>query len=319
MSQPTDRFPGHPMLAATAPVFEALSYPLAATGKVDGVRGLCRKNKVYSRRLKTFPNHYLNHMFKMAADAGYDLDGLDGELATDTNGVFLPGAHLLASRTSSAVMTAAYTPMLRWYLFDIQPTPENGIPLTATYRERFAHLRQMQIDGRLPDWCEIVQYAVVRSPQQLVQVEMRYAALGLEGMVLRAPDAPYKFGRATAREGGFSRVVGWTSCEARIVGAIEAFENTNERVLQDTGLYERAQTVDGKRPLGRLGAWKLERLSDGAPFKCGTGFDHEMGKEFWENRDSYIGKIAKIKSKAAGAKDAPRQPVWDGLRHEDDM
>lgn len=317
----TTMYPGQPMLAATAPSFDKLKYPVCATGKVDGVRGMCRLGKLYSRTLKQFPNPHVNQMFADMVEAGLDLDGVEGELITDTDGVLDPGAQdHLASRTSGVLMRQYGEPKLRWYLFDVQPTPDNGIPMDATFRERFMHLRRLEESGLLPDWCEVVQFAIARSPEQLAVIEMRYAAMHLEGMVLRRPDLPYKFGRATANEGGFSRVVGWTSCEARIVGGLEAVENTNERVTLDTGRKERKTSVAGRKALGRLGAWQLETL-DGSEirFGCGTGFTHEQGREFWENLPSYIGKIVRVRSKAGGVKTAPRQPVFDGFRDEIDM
>ena len=318
---PTSHFPGEPMLSATAPAFEKLRYPQAATGKVDGVRGMCRLGRLFSRTLKPFPNPHVNQMFSTAYGQGFRLDGVEGEWITDTGGVLDPGAQdHLASRTSGVLQRNYGEPMLRWYLFDIQPTPENGVPVDAPYRERYAILSDMMRAGKLPDWCELVQYAVARNPEQLERIEARYAAMKLEGMVLRRPDLPYKFGRATANEGGFSRVVGWTSCEARIIGAVEAVENTNERVTLESGRKERKTSVAGRKALGRLGAWKLETLGDNPiQFDCGTGFTHAEGKEFWENRDSYMGKIARIRSKSGGVKVKPRQPVWDGIRDESDM
>lgn len=322
MILPTDKYPGQPMLSATAPAFDKIQYPVAATGKVDGVRGLCRKGNIFSRTLKSFPNPHVNEMFaRLGSNEARAMDGVDGEWITDTDGVLTPGAQdHLSSRTSGVLQRHYGEPLLRFYIFDVQPTSENGVPINLSYRERFAYLRNLMGHGCLPAWAELVQYAVARNPGQLGRIEMRYALLGLEGMVLRQPDLAYKFGRATAAEGGFSRVVGWTSCEARIVGAIEAVENTNERVTLDTGRKERQTSVAGRNPLGRLGAWQLETLTTPPiQFSCGTGFTHEQGREFWENQASYMGKIARIRSKSGGVKTKPRQPVWDGIRDPSDM
>jgi DNA ligase-1 len=319
---PTAHFPGEPMLSATAPAFDKLSYPVCATGKVDGVRCLIRLGNAFTRQLKPFPNPHFNSMVAAhVADQPLRLDGVEMELITDTDGVINPGAtDHLASRTSGVLMRHSGEPMIHGYVFDIQPTPENGIPIDMPYRERFAYLRRMEAAGLFPDWVECVQYAIARTPEQLTLIEARYAAMKLEGMVLRRPDLPYKFGRATANEGGFSRVVGWTSCEARIVGAVEAVENTNEKVTLASGKKERQTSVAGRKPLGRLGAWQMETLTTPPiRFGCGTGFSHEEGKEFWENRADYVGKIARIRSKSGGVKTAPRQPVWDGIRDPSDM
>lgn len=321
MSAPTDKFPGHPMLAATAPEPSKIIWPMGVTGKVDGVRGLARHAKPFTRRLKAFPNRYLNHMFAMAHDEGFRLDGLDGEFITDTDGVFDPSGQWLCNRTTSAVMTVAYTPKLRWYLFDIQPTPENGIAPDMPFRERRRHLDALHAEGRLPEWCDVVPFTICRSPEQVEHVERRLVVeQGLEGLVHRRLDAPYKFGRSTANEQGLMRQTAWKTDEADIIGAVEAYENTNEGIRNEAGFLERASTVDARRPLGRLGAWKCRDRVTGVEFDIGTGFDHAMGREFWENRDRYIGHaIVTYRHKPHGAQKAPRFPSFKNIRSELDL
>lgn len=321
MSTPTDRFPGHPMLAASAPALEAMSYPTAVTGKVDGVRGLARHGKMFTRRLKPFPNRHLNAMVSKAVADGFMLDGLDGEFITDTFGEINPGAtNFLCNRTTSAVMTITGEPMLHWYLFDIQPTPENGVPADATYLERRRHLEKMHAEGRLPEWASLVPFAIARNALQVQHLEQKWVVEnGLEGLVLRHLDRVYKFGRSTQREEGLLRVTTWQTSEAEIIGYAEAVENTNVGVRNEAGFLERSVTVDAKRPLGRLGAWHLRDIVTGVDFWCGTGFDHDQAREYWENRDSYVSQIATYRFKPAGVKDKPRFPSWKGIRSPLDM
>src|SRR5262245_7141774 len=63
-----------PMLAA--PVKPAqIRYPIYATPKLDGVRGLIKAGKVLSRKLLEIPNRYAQEMF-----GDLYLEGMDGEL-----------------------------------------------------------------------------------------------------------------------------------------------------------------------------------------------------------------------------------------------
>jgi DNA ligase-1 len=54
-------------------------------------------------------------------------------------------------------------------------------------------------------------------------------------------------------------------------------------------------------------------------FNIGSGMDHTLRKQIWDNRDKYIGKIVKYKYLPVGTIDAPRHPVFLGLRDKDDM
>ena len=67
-----------------------------------------------------------------------------------------------------------------------------------------------------------------------------------------------------------------------------------------------------------LGSLTVQK--DGIVFNIGSGFNDEQRKEIWENRDKYIGKLAKYKCfDVQSGYDAPRFPIFLGWRHEDDI
>jgi len=69
--------------------------------------------------------------------------------------------------------------------------------------------------------------------------------------------------------------------------------------------------------MGTLGALVLKH--DAGPFRCGTGFTDEQRAHIWANRESLMGRMAKIKHFEIGVKDLPRFPVFLGFRAEEDM
>jgi hypothetical protein len=97
-----------PMLAATIENVNALRFPLFASPKVDGVRGLIIEGVLRSRSMKTFPNAHVQAMFSNDL-----LNGLDGELI-----VGAPNAKDVYRVTQSAVANQRGTPDVTLYVFD---------------------------------------------------------------------------------------------------------------------------------------------------------------------------------------------------------
>jgi DNA ligase-1 len=70
----------------------------------------------------------------------------------------------------------------------------------------------------------------------------------------------------------------------------------------------------GKGSMGAL----VCKTDEGVEFRIGTGFTAKQRAEMWANQHKYMGKLAKFKHFPIGQKDAPRFPVFLGLRSEID-
>lgn len=144
--------------------------------------------------------------------------------------------------------------------------------------------------------------------------------LGYEGVMLRklrGPDSQYKFGRATAKSNTLLKLKRFTDAEYRVVDMVERLHNGNEAVTNAIGRTERSSHKENMVPMGTLGALVLDHPC--GTFTCGTGFTDAERKHIWDNRELFIGRLAKVKSFAIGVKDMPRFPVWLGFRDEKDM
>ena len=285
--------PFKPMLAS--PFDEALlKFPVLASPKLDGVRAIVRDGVVLSRALKPIPNKWVQQRFS-------HLEHFDGELIVGASN------HPDVLRTTtSGVMRVEGEPDVSFHVFD--------------HVENHARLYTVRYD-LLEEDTEINVFVVpqheLMNTFELNAFEHEVLAEGYEGVMLRRPDTPYKFGRSTAREGYLLKVKRFHDAEFEIVGFEEEMFNANEATTSELGRTKRSSHKANKVPKGRLGALVL-KYGD-TTFNCGTGFNDAERERIWAERESYLGMFAKIKYFAHGIKDVPKLPSFLGIRDVRDM
>lgn len=289
-----------PMLAAEADL-NKLRFPLLASAKLDGIRAIVQNGVVLSRSLKPIPN-------KFVQDAFCHLEHLDGELIVGD-----PCSKTVYRDTVSHVMAHDKTGFdLRFYVFDHVQNPS----------ERYQN-RLVQVNRRsrpvLNNTSTITHpQHVVTCLDTLLTLEQKLLDQGYEGLILRDPDAPYKFGRSTVKEGYLLKLKRFSDAEAVVIGFEERMHNGNEATTNELGRTKRSSHQAGKSGRGDLGALVV-RTPEGVEFNIGTGFDDAERQRVWDSRDQYLGKTAKYKYFAVGVKTAPRHPVFLGWRDPVDM
>lgn len=285
--------PFRPMLAS--PFDEALlKFPVLASPKLDGVRAIVRDGVVLSRALKPIPNKWVQQRFS-------HLEHFDGELIVGASN------HPDVLRTTtSGVMRVEGEPDVSFHVFD---HVENHARL---YTTRYGLLQSDHQNNVFV----VPQHEVVNF-FELNAFERDILAQGWEGVMLRRPDAPYKFGRSTAREGYLLKVKRFHDDEFEIVGFEEEMFNANEATTSELGRTKRSSHKANKVPKGRLGALVL-KYGD-TTFNCGTGFNDAERENIWAERERYLGQFAKIKYFAHGIKDVPKLPSFLGIRDVRDM
>jgi DNA ligase-1 len=142
---------------------------------------------------------------------------------------------------------------------------------------------------------------------------------GYEGIILRSPNAPYKFGRSTVREGYLLKVKRFEDSEAEIIGFDEEMFNGNEAQTNELGRTKRSTAAQGLVGKQTLGAFRVRDCVSGVEFSIGTGLTAAERQQFWDRQDDFRGKILKYKFFAVGVKVAPRHPVFLGMRDARDM
>lgn len=304
MQKTTTTKPFRPMLAAPANLL-TLRFPVIASPKLDGVRGVVHKVALRSRTLKPIPNSYAQQLFGRR-----ELEGLDGELVVGS-----PTAPDVFRQSTSGVMTILGQPDVAYYVFDLLLYPD------APYADRVFALQKVVEALRATGEAPIVvhEFLVISTMDDLLAYEEMVLAQGYEGLILRSMDRPYKYGRSTAREQGMLKLKRMETSEAFVRGVVELEHNDNPAVLNALGLTERATQQARKVGAGTMGALIVEDVETGCEFSLGTGFTADERAMFWKNRESVIGKVVSYDHFPVGAKDKPRFPSYKGFRDPMDL
>lgn len=279
--------------------------PTLASRKLDGVRMFVQDGMCYSNSGKQFPNPEVNEMFAKA-----EHNDLDGELIYGD-----PRDENVCEATKSVVMSkhkADFDPTkLNFWVFDLK-IPD--VPALA----RMNKLKAIELEIKLGfnENVRFVNKEVVYDVDQLIKLENKFVAEGYEGIMIQHIDSMYKNGRSTKKEQCSGKYKRHMDDEFLIIGMKELMHNDNEATLDEQGYTKRSSSKDNKRGAGTLGALLVKDLKGRfIDFEVGTGFDASVRQSMWDKREELIGKaMATVKWMAYGVKDAPRQPVFKGIR-----
>ena len=271
-----------------------LRYPLLVSPKLDGIRAYVREGVVYSRKNKPIPNKHVQTLFK-------PYDYFDGELIVGD-----PTDPFVYRNTMSGVMSVDGEPDVKYFVFDHLLYLHEPFALRNGRSLRYNRKVTVALEQKL-----IITY------DELLEHEAKILELGYEGLILRDPNAPYKCGRSTVKEGGMLKLKRFSDAEFTVVGFEERLKNNNEATTDETGRTKRSSHKANKSGRGDLGALVLQHNGD--TFTCGTGFTDAERADIWDNQDKYLGRLAKVKFFAIGAYDKPRHPVFLGWRDKRDV
>lgn len=277
-------------------------FPVLASAKLDGVRCIIIDGVAMSRSLKPIPNAYVQKMIGKAK-----FNGLDGELM-----VGFVGGKDVYRNTVSAVMREDGEPNFTFWVFD--KVPQMGGRIEG-YADRLASIAKFDNDTHI----NVLPHKSIKDMEALDAFEAKQLDKGLEGVILRSPDGPYKFGRSSTNEGILLKMKRFEDSEAEIIGVEELLKNENDATTNALGRTERSSHKANMTPMNTMGALNVRDLKTKVEFSIGTGFDAETRFQLWTGRKCVIGKIVKYKYFASGSKDKPRFPVFLGFRDKRDM
>lgn len=287
------------MLASAVEDIAKLKYTsgILASVKLDGIRALIINGSLVSRTFKQIPNKYIRQKLSIP-----ELEGLDGELVVGST----------FQESSSGVMSMDGKPDFTYFVFDhvqgsLSEPFEQRLKRAKLLCEKFSHLN-----------LKFVEHKLVKNQEELSEYEEKVVSEGYEGVMIRLANSPYKCGRSSLKEGYLGKIKRHVSEEYLVVGFLEQMHNANEAEEDAFGRTKRSSVQANMIPKDTLGAL-IVKSKEGLEFQCGTGFDNAIRKEIWDNRKDYLGKLVKIKSFLVGVKDAPRFPVFEGFRHQEDM
>lgn len=288
---------------ACAVEMDKLVFPVLASPKLDGIRCSIVNGVALTRSLKAIPNKAISAYLSHA-----DFNGVDGELIVGE-----PAAHDVYNKTVSQVM--AHDKGLAdvaYYVFDMHN-------IDAPFTQRYEHLESKITEnfGDIP--LRLVSQTLIHDANGLLEYEQHVVNIGYEGVMLRSPKAPYKFGRSTAREGYLLKVKRFEDSEAEIIGFEEEMFNGNEAQTNELGRTKRSTAKAGLVGKGTLGALVVKDVGTGVEFAIGTGLTAAQRADIWRRRDDLVGALVKYKFFPVGVKVAPRHPVYLGFRDRRDL
>ena len=281
---------------------DKINFPVYTSTKFDGIRALVIDSVVYSRSLKPIRNKHVQRLFGKP-----EYEGFDGELVVGD--IY---AKDVFQKTTSGVMSEDGEPDVTFHVFDLWSIP------TFDYEYRQRDLQEILLDED-KEYPSIV-YAMIHLCKNIDELTFfleHERNVGGEGLICRSPSGIYKYGRSTPKEQLTIKLKFFTDSEFKVVGFEERMHNTNEAKTNELGYTERSSCKENLIPMNTLGSLVL-KYGD-TEFRCGTGFSDAQRKEIWENKESYLGKLASIRYTSVGSKDLPRCPSFVWFRDLEDL
>lgn len=281
-------------------------YPWLGSIKWDGIRALDQEEALISRTWKPIRSAYAQKHYHCFPG----FTGLDGELVptevTEKYGT------LFAEATSRCNTKGDMRPLL-YYVFDWVIPGSERLPFIERYHRACRIVGECEVPG-----LKIVEQRALYTYEQILEFEAK--SVGefcdqAEGIMLRQPLAPYKYGRSTLNEGYLVKFVQWESIEGVIEDTYEQMENTNEATQDAFGRTERSSSKAGKAGKGTLGGFVVTTKEFGQ-FRCGGGpfLTVASRARLWAVRETLHGGLLNMRYKKFGIKDKPRFPQAYGLK-----
>ena len=311
-----------PMLGSNEPFdLRELKFPLLASIKKDGVRGVIRGGKLVSRshmsqELPLIKNKQIQEMANVmkaitngtntVIDCELYVHGLPlNEIIMFTNSEDIKNrTHLNKIKSKVGELTKPvhyYTSIPKEFTFEVF---DYVIDPNMFYEERMEYLRHSVIGSM--DRVNLLLPVRINNLEELVALYEKSLADGFEGLVLRTPESPYKFGRSTFREGYFLKMKPIEEYEAIVVEINERLFNYNESTESFGGYSIKSKTVDNREGSGIAATATV--MWNGHTFKVSLNGTEVERVKMWEERDKYVGKKLLFKGMSYGMKDVPRMP-----------
>lgn len=149
------------------------------------------------------------------------------------------------------------------------------------------------------------------------EVEDRFEAAlknNYEGLILRDPNAVYKFGRSTLNDQVMLKIKPFDPFDGKIVGVEQATEvdPNAEKTKDKLGRSVTSKKKEDRIPVEKASAFIVEY--EDTTVKVSIAATDEKKKYYWEIRDSLIGDWICYKGMTVGMKDVPRHGIFQRFR-----
>lgn len=311
-----------PLLAPNQEIdLNELSYPLLISPKMDGMRIIFYKGKIFTRSLKQLPNKQLREKFEPIRRYSEQYQVvLDGE-------IYSP--ELTFQEIISFCMTQDLEDKKSIKKFgEIKKIPEHLKFYCFDYIEndnydehfRIRYANTTKIDGGFPRLATRVYHKLIKSKEEVEQYFDEVLDNNYEGLILRSLDGRYKFGRATLKENIIYKLKPFVTIDAKIKGIVQATKVNEDakKKINELGRSVTSKKVGERHVIEKASAFIVDY--EGKDLKVTLSLTDEEKKYVWEHQDEYIGKWVEYKYLKIGMKDGglPRHPTTIRMRNDKD-
>lgn len=291
-------------------IFKAMNklrFPVLASRKIDGVRGLRFNGTLLSRRLKRIPNNFIRNI-AMIMPGGFDVEICNEAWSyNDNESVIMSESHPDEELINFHVID--------WYA-------------EGCYTSRMLKVEEMT--GRLlPSFIRFEFPFLCQNAEQLLEYLLKVEEEDGEGVCFRDPQGLYvqkagKENRSTLKEQTLVKFARFIREEAVIVGFEEQMNNCNAKGQDAFGKMKRSKAIGGMKGKGTLGALVCETFFETAidgtitssNIRVATGLTDQLRYQIWTHQKDFLGHTIVFKHKPYGKKDKPRSPIWVGFRKD---
>jgi len=269
-----------------------ITFPIYVSTKLDGIRCVTIDGELKSRSLKPIRNKALQERHKEMCEEFKKIGLiLDGELFSPV---------LTFQEITSIVMSEdkEAPEHLQFCVFDAYDIDSPN----DSFKDRIDLYKGYSIEYHLA----YLDQNLINSKEELDNMFKKALEEGNEGLIIRSPDMPYKFGRSTAKEQGLLKMKPFETFDGKIKDVLERMENTSESEKNELGHSFKHRCKDDMIPTGIAAAFVVEY--EGMDLKVVLTGDEDFRRKMWEEKESYIGKWIEYKAMLIGIKNLPRHP-----------
>jgi DNA ligase-1 len=271
---------------------DKIKFPVWASPKFDGIRGIIKDGVVLSNTLIPIPNKYIQECLGWS-----QYDGMDGELFVRDN----------FNVVASSVMSVDGRPDFEFQVFDIW-----NVHREFEYRLTMLQMELDSGDNTIDPHIKLCRQELCYDTAELLAFEVECLEAGYEGICFRNENANYKYGRGTLSDGCLYKRKPFEDGEAVITGFEEQEENLNDASEDERGLSKRSSHQANKRGKNTIGTILCYSSEFGdIRVGSGTGLTKELRQFIWDNQELFLNKFLTYKFQRMGSLNKPRIAILD--------
>lgn len=296
--------------------YEVVTKPMMASFKLDGMRCIFKNGEMLSRQFKPIENKQLNERFAHLKEltAGDVSIILDGELYSHE----LNFQQIMHYCRTDDLGSETLPESLQFHCFDILVDMKTEMPASERYAN-IVFVAGPNPRSRLPlKYFVPLEQRTVSTPEEVKKMFEEAIAAGFEGLILKDPKSPYKYGRLTTKSGMGYKFKPYQTWDAKIIGVERATEvdPSAERKVGELGYHKTSRKKGDRIPIEKASAFRV--MYGDKELKVSLAMTDEEKEKVWREKDSYIEKTIEYKGMLVGSKDVPRHPVFVRFREDKD-